>query len=381
MLSYARIALTGFCVLIAVVGMGRFALTPQLPLMLNEGQLTLASAGVLAALNYVGYLVGAAWAMRLPGGHARYLRVGLWGTTLATCAAALSGDFAWQAPLRFATGVGGALALVTVTTWTQEQLATRAPRLSALVFAGPGAGILLTGLLAIALGRLHWTSSANWWVYGGVALAITLLFSGALPREIAPCRASADGVADPWALTVPLRRLLLAYTLAGFGYILPATFLAQMAHVRFHDGIVADLFWPAFGSAAVLGVIAVVVVGPSRSVRLRLSAALLAQALGVASVIVLPGAWGLALGALLCGGFFLAVMLLTMSMGRAFAPAHAPKIVGLLTTGYALGQLLGPLLSAAIAHRFGSLTPSLWLATAALVVAAGLVWRAGARGA
>lgn len=100
----------------------------------------------------------------------------------------------------------------------------------------------------------------------------------------------------------------------------------------------------------------------------------------MAGVIVLPGAVGLALGALLCGGCFLAVMLLAMGMGRAFAPAHAPKIVGLPTAGYALGQLLGPLVSSAIAHVMGSLTPSLWLwlASMGLVVAAALVWVAWA---
>nr|WP_284700802.1 YbfB/YjiJ family MFS transporter [Robbsia betulipollinis] len=363
--------------MIAVMGMGRFALTPQLPLMLNEGHVTLASAGVLASLNYVGYLVGAAWAMRLSSGHARYLRMGLWATTVATCVSALSGDFYWQALLRFVAGMGGAWALVTVTTWTQEQLAARAPRLSATVFAGPGVGILLTGLLAMALGRLHWTSAADWLVYGGVALAITLLFSGALPRDIAARGASAHIAHDPWVLTPPLRKLLFAYALAGFGYILPATFLAQMAHARFHDSIVADLFWPVFGTAAALGVGGVIVIGRSCSLRWRLAAALLTQAVGVASVIVLPGAVGLTLGALLCGGCFLAVMLLTMGMGRAFAPRHAPKVVGLLTTGYALGQLLGPLVSSAIAHAVGSLTPSLWLATAGLVVAAVLVWVAG----
>ncbi|MGI4985593.1 MAG: YbfB/YjiJ family MFS transporter [Janthinobacterium lividum] len=373
-----RIALTGFCVLIAVMGMGRFALTPQLPLMLNEGKVTLASAGVLASLNYVGYLVGAAWAMRLSSGHARYLRLGLWSATLATCASALSGDFYWQAGLRFVAGVGGAWALVTVTTWTQEQLAARMPRLSAMVFAGPGIGILLTGLLAMVLGRLHWGSAADWLVYGGVALVITVLFSGVLPRDIAARRVTADGIDDPWVMTPPLRKLLLAYSLAGFGYILPATFLAQMAHARFHDSVVADLFWPVFGTAAALGVIGVILIGRNCAARLRLAAALLTQAVGVASVIVLPGAVGLALGALLCGGCFLAVMLLTMGMGRAFAPAHAPKIVGLLTTGYALGQLLGPLVSSAIAHVTGSLTPSLWLASAGLVAAAVLVWVAGA---
>ncbi|WP_259461787.1 YbfB/YjiJ family MFS transporter, partial [Enterobacter sp. R1(2018)] len=52
----ARIALTGFLVLVVAMGIGRFAFTPQVPLMISEGQLTLTSAGLVAATNYLGYL-------------------------------------------------------------------------------------------------------------------------------------------------------------------------------------------------------------------------------------------------------------------------------------------------------------------------------------
>ncbi len=53
-----RIALSGFVVLVVAMGIGRFAFTPQVPLMIAAGQLTLTSAGLVAAMNYLGYLVG-----------------------------------------------------------------------------------------------------------------------------------------------------------------------------------------------------------------------------------------------------------------------------------------------------------------------------------
>ena len=59
-----RIALSGFVVLVVAMGIGRFAFTPQVPLMIAAGQLTLTSAGLVAAMNYLGYLVGAWDAMR-----------------------------------------------------------------------------------------------------------------------------------------------------------------------------------------------------------------------------------------------------------------------------------------------------------------------------
>ena len=44
-----RIALCGFIVLVVAMGIGRFAFTPQVPLMIRDGQLTLTSAGLVAA--------------------------------------------------------------------------------------------------------------------------------------------------------------------------------------------------------------------------------------------------------------------------------------------------------------------------------------------
>jgi len=69
-----RIALSGFVVLVVAMGIGRFAYTPQVPLMIAAGQLTLTSAGLVAAMNYMGYLVGAWDAMRA---H-RFVETRLW---------------------------------------------------------------------------------------------------------------------------------------------------------------------------------------------------------------------------------------------------------------------------------------------------------------
>ncbi len=51
-----RIALSGFAALIVAMGIGRFAFTPQVPLMIAEHQFSLTGAGLVAAINYLGYL-------------------------------------------------------------------------------------------------------------------------------------------------------------------------------------------------------------------------------------------------------------------------------------------------------------------------------------
>ncbi len=60
-----RVALSAFLSLVVAMGIGRFAFTPQVPLMIQDHQLTLTSASLVAALNYLGYLCGSFDAMRV----------------------------------------------------------------------------------------------------------------------------------------------------------------------------------------------------------------------------------------------------------------------------------------------------------------------------
>ncbi|HEY8356016.1 MAG TPA: YbfB/YjiJ family MFS transporter, partial [Ramlibacter sp.] len=53
------IALAGLVALAVAMGIGRFAFTPILPMMLAERSVDLPGASLLASLNYLGYLVGA----------------------------------------------------------------------------------------------------------------------------------------------------------------------------------------------------------------------------------------------------------------------------------------------------------------------------------
>lgn len=133
--------LTGLVTLIVVMGIGRFSLTPQIPLMIAGGHLTLSSAGILAAMNYIGYLGGALHVSRLRAHHVDYLKTGLLATAIVTLLSGFSDNFTLQCLYRFVAGVGGAWALIIVTSWTQIRLAAQgAPRMSAAVFTGPGIG-------------------------------------------------------------------------------------------------------------------------------------------------------------------------------------------------------------------------------------------------
>jgi predicted MFS family arabinose efflux permease len=362
-----------FIALMMAMGIGRFALTPQLPHLLSEGQIDLTAAGLIAAANYLGYFVGAVDAMfaRRPGQVRLRLLAGLWLCVLLTLASFWAHGFWSHLLLRFGTGVASAWVLVMITALSQPLAAAAGrPRLGALVFAGPGLGIFLTGLLALGSNVLGQTSATLWLVYAAVGLAMLL---GILPFLPQPGAAAVAPGALPSGQQ-GIGRLGVVYGLYGLGYIIPATFLSQMANARFHGQWQADLFWPAFGLAAALGV---VVVSLRRhqpgSTRYWLMATLWLQAGGVFACLLGNGP-GLALGVLLCGTPFLACMQLVMQRSRELAPHATQRNAGLLTACFAVGQLSGPLLAALSSHFSGGLQPALVFAGSGLLIAGGLLY-------
>ncbi|AUV04132.1 YbfB/YjiJ family MFS transporter [Phytobacter ursingii] len=369
-----RIALCGFIVLVVAMGIGRFAFTPQVPLMIRDGQLTLTSAGLVAAMNYLGYLLGAWDAMRASKHIEMRLYLGVAGAVALTFLSALADNAITHGALRLVIGAMSGWAMVLTAAWTNERLAHYArPGLSAAVFAGPGAGIALSGLLAVAIQSRALSSTAAWQVYGVLALVLVAFIARYLPRPGQLHRSGAQP--EPLHLTTDLKRLVWSYSLAGFGYILPATFLSQMAALRFPGSLFAQFVWPVFGAAAVVGIglsIALRHIGHSHQ---RLAIVLWLQGLGVAASCVLPGMSGLVIGALLVGGGFLCAVQLSLLYGRELAPNHTRYMAGLLTTGYAVGQLIGPMTSALSTWLTQRLEPALGLAGLALLVGGILVWK------
>jgi len=358
--------------LMMAMGIGRFALTPQLPQLIAEGQFDLTAAGLVAAANYLGYFLGAADAMfaRKPGQVRLRLQGGLWLCVVLTLASWAAQGFWSHLLLRFGTGVASAWVLVMITSLSQQVAnAHNRQRLGALVFAGPGLGIALTGLLALGAHLLGLGSAALWLVYAVAALVMLLAVRPWLPRAMEP--ALTANVVPGATRRVGIGRLALVYALYGVGYILPATFLSQMANHQFQGNWMADLFWPAFGVAAALGVVLVSLRRGGRT-SAWLTATLWLQGLGVLACLM-GGGLGLALGVVLCGTPFLACMQLVMQRSRELAPHATQRNAGLLTACFALGQLSGPLLAALSNHYSGSLQPALMLAAAGLGLAGVLV--------
>jgi len=374
-----RAALACMVTLAVAMGLGRFAFTPMLPIMLHEGKLDLQGGGVLASLNYLGYFVGAFSCAAIRWRAPAMMRGGLLGTAALLAGMGLWHGFAAWGVLRTAAGVVSAWVFVFASGWGLRRLAeTNAPALGGVIYAGPGIGIVVTGLVGGAAGR--WGADLAWIGFGIVALALTAL----VWRVFDDGRHGATGAAHASAPPVPpldargrsdARWLVGLYGLAGFGYIITATFLPVIARQALPGSPWPDLFWLLVGLAVIPGAL----IGARAPVhwdnRLLLAAAYALQALGVLLSVVWPTVAGFALGSLLVGLPFTTITLFAMRDARRLRGNASAGLIGYATASYGVGQIVGPLFAAPLAQRTGAFTLPLLVAAAALAAGAVMfVW-------
>ena len=350
------VALAGLASLAVAMGIGRFAFTPLLPMMLHDGVLNLGDGSWLATSNYLGYLLGALVSMALPWASPRLYakwhpallaKLGLAATVLLTAAMALPWPHAWPA-LRFAAGFASALALLNTAAWCLVRLSAVArPELAGLIFGGPGLGILVTGLMASGMVSLQWHSASGWWMFGGLALVLCAFIWPVIGGRAAlyDDNAAAATKAAPQQAAPAMSRAVhaVAYGLSGFGYIITATFLPVIAReVLPGNSGWADLFWPIAGAAAFTGAVLCTRVPVQWSRRGLLLACFVVQAAGIGLGLLLPTTLGFALSSVLVGLPFNAITLFGLQEARRTWPASADAFAGLITALYGIGQIAGP---------------------------------------
>ncbi|SPR97800.1 conserved hypothetical protein, DUF1228; putative membrane protein [Cupriavidus taiwanensis] len=370
------VALAGLVSLAVVMGIGRFAFTPLLPMMLHDGTVTLDQGGWLATVNYIGYFVGAAVCMFIRPDPVRMVRWGLVVTVLLTLGMALPGGMPAWSLWRAAAGVASAVVMVYTAGWCLQRLAELGkPELAGLIFCGPGLGIVVTGLGASGMVGAGWHADHGWLAFTALAVvlaaAVWRIFA-APPAVAAAAPASSPDAADAGAARLDAQTwvLTLAYGLAGFGYIITATFLPVIAREALPGTVWADLFWPIFGAGVAVGAFLATRVGMGHDNRKLLALLYGMQALGVAIAVVWPSVAGFALSSLLAGLPFTALVAFAMREARRLWGPHAPRLMGLMTASYGLGQIAGPPLATALVARTGGFAASLACAAAALALGA-----------
>jgi predicted MFS family arabinose efflux permease len=356
------------------LGIGRFAYSLVLPDMRDSLDWSYSAAGFMNTINAAGYLVGALLTSRVIQrfGLATSVR---WATlacvvSLALCA--ISGNFIVLSLARLLAGVAAAAGFVgggALAATIAQSRPERANFLLSLFYAGPGLGILASGLIAPFV--LQGFGPGSWWI---VWWAMTLLaVAMTVPLLLAPIDAKA-GLAEAAPAKFAVRPVLIylaGYFLFGAGYIAYMTFM--IAYVRDGGGGASaqSAFWCLIGLSAFVTpwvwrrVLALDRGGVSTAIIQGVNA------LGAALPIFGHSPLLLAISALVFGVAFFAVVGSTTTFVRLnYPPAAWPAAIAALTIAFGIGQTLGPIAVGAITDAMGSLSYALNVSAAMLAVGA-----------
>jgi predicted MFS family arabinose efflux permease len=325
-------------------------------------------------VNAAGYLAGALITSRL------VKRFGLsaavrWGTlacvaSLAMCA--LSDNFIVLSFARLLAGLGAAAGFVAGAALAATIAQSRPERstfLLSLFYAGPGLGILSSGLIAPFV--LQAFGPGSWWlVWWAMTLLSTILIIPLLLTHFDTGAGVADAAPVEFAIG-PVLIYLAGYFLFGAGYIAYMTFM--IAYVRDAGGgaTAQSAFWCLIGASAfVTPWVWRRVLSHDRG---GLSTAIILgfNALGAAMPLFGHSTMLLTASALVFGVSFFAVVGSTTAFVRFNYPLAAwPTAIAAMTIAFGIGQTLGPTVTGAITDALGSLSYALNAGAAMLAMGA-----------
>jgi predicted MFS family arabinose efflux permease len=356
------------------LGIGRFAYSLVLPDMRDALGWSYSAAGFMNTINAAGYLAGALMASRLVRrfGLSAAVRWGTLACVLSLALCAISSNFVVLSFARLLAGLGAAAGFVAggaLAARIAQSRPERANFLLSLFYAGPGLGILSSGLIAPFV--LQAFGPGSWWIVWWAMTLLSVLMT--VPLLLAPIDSRAD-IADATPAKFAIRPVLIylaGYFLFGAGYIAYMTFM--IAYVRDAGGGAAaqSAFWCLIGLSAFVtpwvwrGVMARNSGGLSTAIILGVNA------LGAGLPLFGHSALLLAVSALVFGVAFFAVVASTTAFVRFnYPPAAWPTGIAAMTIAFGLGQTLGPIAVGAITDVMGSLSYALNVSAAMLVAGA-----------
>ncbi|MDQ2188238.1 YbfB/YjiJ family MFS transporter [Alcaligenaceae bacterium A4P071] len=372
--SGLRSAFDAALIMAVGMGFGRFAFTAVYPHMVEEGVLSLHGGSLAASANYAGYLIGALLAMRMRAHDAHRLCV-LSFVGTAGCLAVLAAieSIPLIIFIRGIAGVFSALAMVGASLWLLAHRGQmhRAP----LLYAGVGIGIALSAELLVLGAHAGLSSQGLWLMLGVVSLAIGLAAAPGLLSKTPTAAAVACTPGLPGAAPVKPLPLIVIYGLAGFGYIITATYLPLLVKSALPDLDSAHV-WAVFGVGAIGSCFVWHGAHQRFGTRLALTANLCVQAFGVVLPTLMPSTAGYLLSALLVGGTFTGTVTIAVPAAQRIVREGRGNLVAIMTVVYGVGQIVGPIVANGLFNATQTFSSSLIVAGVALLIAAVISVRA-----
>jgi len=352
-----RYLIGGIFALVIAMGIGRFSYTVILPYMQEAFEFSQATAGYLATSNYLGYLVGAWVAGRLPIGNKRilFLQITLVISILTTAFMGFTNVIIIWYLLRFISGVVSAFIFVVITSLILDQLASSSHmHLSGLFYSGVGIGIALSAVIVSPIQAVfHWNGT---WIVLALFSIVLFVLIVLFIKPITPSKQLVESqiISQKTPPQSWIKWLIIAYSLEGLGYIVTGTFIVSIAQesTSFHGD--AAFVWFVVGVAAIPSCIVWSKLAQRYGYVKILLISMLLQAIGIVLPALATNSMTLYASAFIFGATFMGITTVCTTLARKLAPVNSHQMIGYLTAGYALGQMIGPSIAGTLASYTNS---------------------------
>lgn len=372
--SNTAILLAGIFSIIIGLGVARFAFTGLIPAMLDD-YLSIQFVGILASLNFAGYLSGSLFSIFIKDINIKvYLyRFGIIFAILSTFILGFSDNNTLWIVGRVVAGFAAAMCLIVGTAIVMQKLTIKSKtKAMGIHFSGIGFSILTTDLIARFILSLGYSWRDSWIVLAIFAIVLSFysIYILSFDKEV---KQNAIKTKFDFSIFTPfVIVLILAYFAEGVGFVVQATFLPDI--VNNLEGLegYGSITWTLVGVAGI----------PSCIIWMRLAhkygssniiiIALLIQAIGILIPVFSSSIYLNLLSGILYGGTFIGLVALFMNLGGQLSKGNPVVLMGALTTSYGIGQVLAPLYSVYFIEKYGNYDYALIL-TAIIVVGGALI--------
>ncbi|KKO45954.1 major facilitator transporter [Arsukibacterium ikkense] len=359
------VLLAGFFSQLLCLGVARFAYTPLLPLMQQQTMLTDSSGGMLAAVNYLGYMAGALLAASLSDLRLKdsLYRLGLLLAVVSTLGMALTQNVYLWSVWRFVAGLSSAGSMLIASGLIMHWLLSHRQRAElGIHFAGLGFGIALSAVLVELMLRLQLDWRAQWQYLAIFAVLLAVPAWRWLPRPKPLALGTQPLGSDPPPAKRFIRLMLASYFCAGYGYVISATFIVTIVERLPGLSGSGNLSFIVLGLAAAPAVLLWDFIARKTGYLKAIMLALLLQSVAILLPLWFGSLTAILLSAALFGATFVGVVSLVLTMAGRLYPSKPAKLMGKMTLAYGSAQVIAPALTGHLAEVSGHYTLGLYLA-------------------
>ncbi|GEP83606.1 major facilitator superfamily permease [Staphylococcus piscifermentans] len=371
-----RQLLLGMASLFIVMAIGRFAYTPILPFMQHAEHMSDQAAGLLATINYLGYLIGAIIPMFfIFKSKVVDVKIYLILNILSIILMGFTTNYILWSILRLIAGITSGTVFVLASNVVLEALRqAHKEGISGLLYSAVGLGLFFSSIYVFFFTDES-TWQMTWVILGAISLVLGLLVIFLMkenpPRELPGNSDTTNGDKTAHRLNPKFMRWFsIAYFCEGAGYIITGTFLVAIIKSIPTFSEYAALSWMFVGLGAIPSTVVWSLIAEKLDYSKATYMAFGLQIISVCLPVLSHNIASLIISSLLFGSTFLGLTTLFMSKGQMlmFQTGSQSNFIATLTVIYSVGQMIAPFVSGYLIGESGNYNSALLFATAILVL-------------